>query len=185
MTRAARFVLVSAGSVAVAVVLSLTSAGPALAQTFKPVMSMIVNDSAHPVPVVAAEPLPVIDAGAAAQPFQQLVRGLDPHVIVPDGKQLVIEFYSGDVGSTPADCVVHAMNIQTSLSTDPDLPREHRLIPVLVATGPALNSYTISQQVRLYAGPGTTVTFSPLKTPRPDCVAEFLGVVSGYLVDAH
>lgn len=38
------------------VVLSVTSAGPALAQTFKPLMAFIVNDSSNPVPVRVVAP---------------------------------------------------------------------------------------------------------------------------------
>lgn len=184
MTRTARFVLVSAGVVAVAVMLSLTNAGPALAQTFKPLMSMIINDSDHPVPVVAAQPLPVIDAGAAAQPFQQFVRSADSQVNVPEGKRLVIEFYSG-TSSAPLTCQVRAMRIKTSLPTDADgFQINHSLIPVLTTTSP-FNGYTISQPVRLYAGPSTTVIFSLLTTPQNDCAADFLGVVSGYFVDVE
>ena len=184
MTRAARFVLVSAGLVAVAVMLSLTNAGPALAQTFKPVMSLIVNDATRPVPIVATEPLPVIDAGAAAQPFQQFVRSADNSVTVPEGKRLVIEFVSG-TSSAPITCQVRAMRIRTSLSTDADdFLMNHSLIAVPTTTSP-FNGYTISQPVKLYAGPGTTVIVSLLTTPQDDCAADFLGVVSGYFVDVE
>jgi hypothetical protein len=45
-----RYVAAAAGIGLIAIVLSGTSAGPAIAQTFKPVMALIVNDVNNPVP---------------------------------------------------------------------------------------------------------------------------------------
>jgi hypothetical protein len=52
-TRRRRFIWLSAGAGAFALVLTGTSAGPALAQTFKPMMALITNDASNPVPVRA------------------------------------------------------------------------------------------------------------------------------------
>jgi hypothetical protein len=92
---------IAAGLGLLLVVLSVTNAGPALAQTFKPVMSLIVNDSANPVPVTGT--MVVRDANAPAlQPFRaqasiQLTGSFPlprPETViatVPAGKRLVIE----------------------------------------------------------------------------------------------
>jgi hypothetical protein len=181
MKRIRQLALLSAGLFGLAVVVSFTTAGPVLAQAFKPVMAFIVNDAAHPVPVIATQPLPVVDAGAGA-PFQKFVRSIEPGFAVPEGKRFVIEFYSGTSSTIPS-CTLRAMRIRTSLTTESD-PVTHTLVPVLTATEPTFNGYTISQQVRLYAGPGTQVAFSITTTPA-DCAADFLGGVSGHLVDAR
>jgi hypothetical protein len=177
MNRIVRFFAVTASVGAVVLVLSFSSAGPALAQTFKPVMSFITNDADHPVPVVdVGTPAP------AAEPFQHSVSSFVPASLsfaVPAGKRLVIEFYSG-TAATEAPCAMAAMRITTNLSNG---PRQHSLLAVPVVQGQAsdFNQYTISQQVHLYAAPGTFVQFGVATVPQ--CAADFLGVVSGYFID--
>lgn len=177
MNRIVRFLAVTASVGAVILMLSLTSAGPALAQTFKPVMSIIVNDAAHPVPVVdVGTPAP------AAEPFQHQVSSFVPASLslpVPEGKRLVIEFYSGAAGTT-VPCAMAAMAIATNLSGE---SLQHKLlaVPVLLGQESEFNQYTISQQVRLYAAPGTVVQFAASTSPQ--CPADFTGVASGYLID--
>jgi hypothetical protein len=176
MNRIGRFLAAAASVGAVALVLPFTSAGPALAQTFKPVMASIINDADHPVPVV------VVGTPAPAEPFQHQVSSFVPASLllpVPAGKRLVIEFYSG-TAATHVPCTMAAMRIETNLS---DGTLQHKLLAVPVPEGEVsdFNLYTISQQVRLYAGPGTLVRFAA--STNPACPADFTGVVSGYLTD--
>jgi hypothetical protein len=72
------------------------------------------------------------------------------------------------------------MRIETNLS---DGTLQHKLLAVPVPEGEVsdFNLYTISQQVRLYAAPGTLVRFAA--STNPACPADFTGVVSGYLTD--
>ena len=113
MNRIVRFFAVTASVGAVVLVLSATSAGPALAQPFKPLMAFIINDAAHPVPVVdVGTPAP------AAEPFQHQVSSFVQQSLslpVPAGKRLVIEFYSG-TAATHVPCAMAAMRIETNLS---------------------------------------------------------------------
>jgi hypothetical protein len=179
MNRIVRFFAVTASVAGVVLVLSATSAGPALAQPFKPLMALIINDAANPVPVVdVGTPAP------AAEPFQHQVSSFVPaslSVPVPAGKRLVIEFYSG-TAATQVPCAMAAMKIETNLS-GADL--EHKLfaVPVVLGEPSDFNQYTVSQQVRLYAAPGTFVQFAASTSPA--CPADFLGVVSGYLIDVQ
>jgi hypothetical protein len=177
MNRIVRFFAVTASVGAVVLVLSATSAGPALAQTFKPAMALIINDTDHPVPVVdVGTPAP------AAEPFQHHVSSFVQETLsltVPAGKRLVIEFYSG-TAATHVPCTMAAMRIETNLS---GTSMQHRLLAVPVPLGEPseFNPYTISQQVRLYADPGTSVQFAA--STNPGCPADFQGAVSGYLID--
>jgi hypothetical protein len=177
MNRSLRFLAVAASAGLAAVMLSLTSAGPALAQTFKPVMSFVINGPDNPVPV--------IDVGTSAveEPIQRFVRtNGETSFTVPDGKRLIIEFYSG-TSSSLSPCMVSALRITTELSGE---PQTHTLLPVPVLfNDPSIvNAYTFSQQTRLYADPGTTVSFFLTTTPEmPDCGPSFRGVFSGHLID--
>ena len=177
MNRIVRFFALTATVGVVALVLSLAGAGPALAQTFKPVMSFITNDAGHPVPVVdVGTPAP------AAEPFQHEVSSFVQASLslpVPEGKRLVIEFYSG-TAATRVPCTMAAMRIRTDVSEG---SMQHSLLAVPVAEGEPseFNHYTISQQVRLYADPGTSVQFAAATLP--GCAADFGGVVSGFFID--
>ena len=177
MNRIVRFLTLTAGLSAVVLMLSLTNAGPALAQTFKPVMSLIINDVDHPVPVV--------DVGTPAPPaevFQHQVSSFVPaslSVQVPAGKRLVIEFYSG-TAATLVPCAMAAVRIGTNAG-DGTLQHSVLAVPTVLGEPSDFNHYTISQQVRLYAEPGTSVQFAT--TTVPACPADFLGVVSGHFVD--
>jgi hypothetical protein len=178
MNRIVRVSAVAASVGLAVMVLSFTSAGPALAQTFKPVMSLIVNDSAHPVPVIDVRaPAPT------AEPFQHEVSSFVPEslsLVVPANKRLVIEFYSGNA-ATLAPCTMATMAITTNLSGN---EMRHRLLAVSVPEDlPSdFHLYAVSQLVRLNAAPGTRVTFAA--TTNPGCPADFTGVVSGYLIAA-
>jgi len=90
------------------IVLSVTNAGPALAQTFKPVMSFITNDTAHPVPVVGTVDARDVDGVGARNVVNVSVNvnmgggsGTCANaVVVPAGKRLVIEHLSAGVLAT-------------------------------------------------------------------------------------
>jgi hypothetical protein len=177
MNRVLRVFAVAASVGAVVFVLSLTSAGPALAVPSKPFMSLIINDATSPVPVV--------DVGAPAaapEPFQHEVSSFVPASLVlqvPESKRLVIEFYSG-TAATEVPCAAAAMTITTNLGGN---SMQHRLLATLVEQGQPsdFNQYTVSQQVRLYAAPGSVVQFAASTIPA--CAAGFLGVMSGHLID--
>ena len=177
MNRIGRFFAATASVAAVVLVLSATSAGPALAQTFKPLMAFIINDAANPVPVVdVGTPAP------AAEPFQHQVSSFVQQSLslpVPAGKRLVIEFYSG-TAATRVPCAMAAMRIETTVSA---AELQHKLLTVPVQLGEVseFSHYTISQQVRLYSDPGTVVQFAA--STNPTCPADFTGVASGYLID--
>jgi hypothetical protein len=177
MNRIVRFVALTATVGAAALILSVAGAGPAVAQTFKPVMSLIINEADRPVPVVdVGTPAP------AAEPFQHQVSSFVASSLllqVPQNKRLVIEFYSGSAG-TPVPCAMAAMRIETNLS-EGSMPHSLLAVPVIEGQVSEFNSYTISQQVRLYAAPGTFVRFAAATLP--GCPADFLGVMSGYLID--
>lgn len=180
MNRIVRFSAMTASVAAVVLVLSATSAGPALAQSpFKPLMSLIINDAANPVPVVnVGTPAPAPEP----EPFQHQVSSFVPASLllpVPPGKRFVIEFYSG-TAATHVPCAMAAMKIETHVSI---AELEHKLlaVPVVLGEPSDFNHYTISQQVRFYADPGTFVQFSA--GTLPSCPADFSGVVSGYLID--
>jgi hypothetical protein len=179
MNRIVRFSAVTASVGAAVMMLSFTSAGPALAQTFKPVMSLIVNDAAHPVPVVdVGTPAP------AAEPFQHEVSSFVPaslSLLVPADKRLVIEFYSG-TAATLAPCTMAAMAITTSLTAD---EMQHRLlaVPVPEDSPNDFHLYTVSQLVHLEAAPGTRVVFAALTNPSGCPNTLFSGVLSGHLIE--
>jgi hypothetical protein len=179
MNRIVRFLSVTASVGAAAMVLSLTSAGPALAQTFKPVMSLIVNDAAHPVPVVDVGKTPV----PAIEPFQHWLSSFDESslsLVVPADKRLVIEFYSG-ASRTHVPCTMAAMTVGTNLSSG-SMPHSLLAVPVPEGEPTEFTHYTTSQLVHFYAAPGTSVVFRAVTNPR-GCPADFDGVVSGYLID--
>jgi hypothetical protein len=167
---------VAASVGATALVLSASSAAPALAQTFKPLMALIINDATNPVPVVD-----VGTPAAAPEPFQHQVSSFVPTSLVlqvPTDKRLVIEFYSG-TAATEAPCAAAAMTIKTDLGAE---SMQHRLLATPVEQGQPsdFNQYTVSQQVRLYAAPGSVVQFAASTIPA--CPAAFLGAMSGYLI---
>jgi len=109
-----------------------------------------------------ASPLPVVDANDARQPFQASTSSIQDGTnvstvtvaTVPAGKRLVIEFVSA-TGQVPAGQHVAAMQITTI--APPTGGHTHELLvngqPPFV-NGDAL--FRASQQVRLYADPGST-----------------------------
>ena len=91
----------------------------------------------------------------------------------------MIEFYSG-TAATRVPCAMAAMVIETNLSAA-ECSTELLAVPVLLGEVSEFSHYTISQQVRLYAAPGTVVQFAA--STNPTCPADFTGVASGYFID--
>jgi hypothetical protein len=97
MTNWRRYVVVAAGAGAVTAALSMTSAGPALAQgALKPLAALIVNDPSQPIPVAVLnqsprQPYSFDDVGEcnAANCF------FNDYPTVPYGKRLVILHVNG------------------------------------------------------------------------------------------
>jgi len=154
----------------------------------------VTNDPAHAVPVtvqwaakVAGAPDPAAAVTAAAScpqpcsgtPFADLAV-----YTVPAGKRLVIEHVSGfarlPVGAQAILEIVTAVD-GTYLGgvKYSEQPVDHVLGPVTQAG----NSFSVSSSLRLYADPGTTVTFH-VDVETPNGTIDYALVrISGYLVD--
>ncbi len=180
--------------------LAFTGAGTSLAKTAQDVF--VTNTAKSPVPIAgsvgldpakntvrvassAATPVWVRDANNALQPFHQNATvTLDPSQLggavtftVPAGKRLVIEFASmevvlaqGRVALAGLTTVVNGVNGSHWLN--------------FTSAGPAGGfpiSYIASQEVRIYADPGTQVLFNFLDDIGGDGVMH--ASISGYLVD--
>jgi hypothetical protein len=155
-----RYLSVAVGLGLLLIVLSFTNAGPALAQTFKPVMSFIVNDSANPVPVTGT--VIVRDANAPElQPFRALVRHGFPTAnvqtlitTVPAGKRLVIEHLSWTAFAPTGEQVIFA-----SLRLGQFGPSAMflQLNPPHISASSSFTLQDGSQSVRLYFDPGQEV----------------------------
>lgn len=180
MSNVRKALAVSAGVVALAVILSLTGVGSAVAEQARPLLVSIVNTAANPVPTreVAVGREPVAEG--------QRILGLNQEhatiYTVPEGKQLVIEMVTVSISlrsglrpSANINLVSGGEGSQHAIATQP------------VATGEdGIVSYRGTHQVRFYADPGTRLTaflgFSPSDPDWDNRVAAFS--FSGYLVDA-
>ncbi len=102
--------------------------------------------------------------------------GSNTALVVPGGKRLVIEFASG-TALLPAGQKMLA-KIQTSLN--------NHVVPHTLALTSQGNFgsdvYCVSQQTRIYADPGSTVTFSASRNGNAGDASLSL-TISGYLVD--
>ena len=145
------------------------------------------NTAANPVPVNVQNQVPVnvqntVNTNAsdnpAFGPFESvqdvITNGLTGLVgiDVPAGKRLVIEFVSVE-GKVPTGQHVFAAYVN-----------QHRL--TLSAQGPnccGQDSFSASQQLRLYAGPGNDAVQISVTRDQDPGTAEFHFTVSGYLVN--
>ena len=175
-------ILTMTGVVVLVLGLILTPAGPALADQMKPLLTKIVNPADEPVPVKNVE------GDAARQPVAegQRLLGLNQEhatlYTVPAGKRLVIEFIT--VSAAMASHLRPSSNINTVASGENS---QHAIALFKVNTGSdGITSYRGTHLVRLYADPGTKVTFfigfSPADPEWDDRVAAVS--FSGYLVNA-
>ena len=170
-----------------AVLVGTASAAPSIPVT-------VTNDPAHAVPVsvqgaakVAGAPDPATAVAAAAscpQPCSGTAFADLPIYTVPAGKRLVIEYVSGFV-RLPAGAQA-ILELVTAVDGTylggvkySEQPLDHVLGPVTQAG----NSFSVATSLRLYADPGTTVTFHvDVETPIAS-IDYALARISGYLVD--
>ena len=103
---------------------------------------------------------------------------------VPSGHLLVIETVTANVSfSTGKRAATMALETQTS-----GLVAEHALVPIPVATGIStfplgtVDTFAISEPVRLYADGGSTVTIKAVPAGSPPASAIY-ATISGYTVD--
>jgi len=142
----------------------------------------ITNDPANPVPVHDA-------STPNRTPFQvsldftlTSVSDTEP-IPVPEGKRLVIEYFSASAFA--ADDQKLVFGIETQM-----IKGQNILHPMLSTSfgdfGHGQGSYTVSSQVvKLFSNPGTTVSltvFRSLNNGGPDASGSF--AISGYLEDA-
>jgi hypothetical protein len=96
---------------------------------------------------------------------------------VPANKRLVVEYVSAHIILTEG--VMFQFSVHTSAG---DSTGSHFFAPMSQANFP--DNYTISQQTRLYASPGSTVTIEARRTFNPNSLPDSgLATISGYLVD--
>lgn len=126
-----------------------------------------------------AEPVPVRDVDKPArQPFQKRVSEADFEFTVPEGKRLVIEYFSATLNSS-LNCEANIVLIRTAVTVSGEEEIVfHRFEPVRTSS---LSDH-LSQPTRIYADPNTPVRFLLDSNPN-NCGANFSGGVSGYLVD--
>jgi hypothetical protein len=150
-----------------------------------------IDPKANTVKIEAGEPLPVVLAGAAAAPTpvqSDLIPGSLTYV-VPTGKRLVIEFVSVHTGSVAAappgeeqffevriGVTAGGVSVDHFLVLQRDV-RPGRPLPFVADQ----YRYTASQEVRLYADPGSSVAL--INNCSGGCPGEVAGTMSGYLVD--
>lgn len=159
------------------------------AVTFAPGASVGIDPAGNTVQVAntTANPVPMFNVNDAGQPFQAGIGitqsgtnvSLTDVATVPAGYRLVIEFVSAR-GQVPPTQHVELMEIITS--TDPFGGATHELLvnaqpPAVI--GDAL--FRASQQVRLYANPGTKVQ-ALFRRSSSAGNATFVMTISGYLV---
>ena len=178
-----RYVGAAVGLGFLLIVLSITNAGPALAQTFKPVMALIVNDAANPVPVTGT--VIVRDANAPErQPFSAVVQHGFPTTnvqrlitTVPAGKRLVIEHLTWSAFAPTGQQVIFG-----SLR-EGELGRNVMFLQINPPHISAVSSLTLqdgSQPVRVYFDAGQEVWSSISSTNNQ---GEIQLTVSGHLFD--
>jgi hypothetical protein len=118
----------------------------------------------------------------ARQPFQRGVQlafaagqgTASAEFTVPANKRLVIEYVSARISLTEGN--LHWFSVRTAAG---DSTGTHFFAPMPIPNLP--NIYTISQQTRLYASPGSTVMIEARRTINFDADSGSAGI-SGYLV---
>ena len=134
-----------------------------------------------------ADPVPVANVNDARQPFQRFfsLNATDfPNALgsfqVPSGKRLVIE-YASFRGEKPQGQILELV-IQTTVNS---VLAPHFLTPSPVGAMGTSEFFTASQQMRVYADPGTSVGVFIQRFAGPFTGNISAGVsISGYLVDA-
>lgn len=185
-------------------VFALAASATSLAQTSdvkivnpasSPVLTKIVNAAGAPVqtrivnPTAAPVPVKVVDE-AAREPFQKSlsINGSTDNstFTVPTNRRLVIEFVTAHFGE-PVDVKIVLVKLTTQLTTG-SAALNHFFVPHFQGTrqGGGINQFTtdeyaVSQQARIYAGPGTQVKFAfDLSVQSPTFRSGSM-TISGYL----
>jgi hypothetical protein len=159
-----------------------------------PVQTKIVNAASAPVPVTgnmnisnnAGNPVlvRVVDEGAR-EPFQKSIFARGGSFTVPAGKRLVIEFASANI-AVVQDLKVMNVTITNKLSTSASA-QIHFLVANFAGTANNVQGFGVSdrfsasQQMRVYAGPGTEVTTGFDLSTNTGTVVFSTVTISGYL----
>lgn len=142
-----------------------------------------------PVDIVRSDiTLPVFDIDNGRQPFQASAHSVmagatngdfQTIAFVPAGKRLVIENISAN-GRVPAGQPFLNLHISTNVANGGS--KAHYLVMSQQGSVGNTTWFAASQQVRLYADPGTSVTFSVFRVAAgPEGVVDV--TISGYLID--
>jgi hypothetical protein len=119
----------------------------------------------------------------ARQPFHKSINiGFPSAFVVPNGKRLVIEFFSARV-SFPAECRLSDLSITTTTEGEGAL---HFFLPTTIDPVLLARAMVVSQETRIYADPGTEVKFGgDTACFLGGTLDQFIatGTISGYLVD--
>ena len=175
--------LPKASPVAILLLLGTASAAPSIPVT-------VTNDPAHAVPVALQGPAAVKVSGDAAASSAVQAQGTCPEpcstngfadvtlFTVSAGKRLVIEHVSGFVVLPAGNVALYSL--QTALAGSfGGHPVDHLLGPAT----PAADAVTLSDPLRLYADPGTSVVFHVFSEAGSGAISYVLASFSGYLVD--
>jgi hypothetical protein len=104
---------------------------------------------------------------------------------VPLGKRFVIEYVSAQIDMGVSFITVTGFSVRTSTDNPPGTP--HFFVPMSPPSNTGSNSkwFIVSQQTRLYADPGSTVTIVAELFVAPALVNSISGraSLSGYLID--
>ena len=148
--------------------------------------------AAQNVTIANPQTQPVPTSDAQNQPFAILVnpsftdgspRG-SASFAVPNGQRLIIEFIGGNVCLTVGQKAIFAVDVQVG-GAQP----EYALPAIAEGTfngfgGGPCDNFAVSQQVRIYADPGTTVTLAVVRSDSTG--STFAGLaVSGHLVNTQ
>jgi hypothetical protein len=168
----------------------------ALSTVFLPMLSLAAPPITEPVdvnvtnPVLQvevsnADPIPVaVSSSSAPYQFELCLKegngtcsrslgGVVPSSVgVPQGKTLVIEFITAYCGLLPSPNFLYRLVLRTTVGT---VSAEHHI--------PGINpAFVAAQQARIYADPGSTVTFADILQQSSGDAACFM-TISGQLVD--
>jgi hypothetical protein len=180
------------------VLAALTPAGRAIAQDTRALLVEVVNtpDVRVSGPVTIgngpANPVPIVDlAGSARQPFRAhffciTLTTCTETLAVPTGRLLLIETYSANCAMDPA--VKARSSIEIPNPDNPLLEPLKFFFPLELSViapagfGGSVRHQEMTAAVRLYADPGTQVSFRFTKSPTSQAmVCE--GAISGLLLD--
>jgi hypothetical protein len=183
--------------VLLAVVITLTPTGGAIAQGMRAVLVEVVNtpdvnvNGAVTIGNRPTNPIPILDIGRPAREAfgaRFFCLGIDDcteTLTVPAGKLLVIETYSANCGTGPDISVAVRSSIEIPQATAFS-PRQfffplERSVLAPVGFGGLGRHHEMTAAVRIYADPGTEVSFGFRKSPGGSgfvCEASVSGLLS-------